>query len=64
MPKKPKRQKYRRLVGPVELPMTDAQFLRDAARQTAGQRIVGRERSGDSQEPKNRLRGGEPPGAN
>lgn len=30
--KKPKRQKIRRLLGPVELPMTDSELLRDAAR--------------------------------
>ena len=34
MPKrKPPRQAIRRMIGPVELPMTDAQLLADAERQ-------------------------------
>jgi hypothetical protein len=30
---KPKRQRYRRLVGPVELPKSDAELLAEAARE-------------------------------
>lgn len=40
--RKPPRKAHRRLIGPVELPMTDAELLRDARRLAARQRgLVG-----------------------
>lgn len=39
--KKPPRKKYRRLIGPVELPKSDAELLREAARSAARSGVVG-----------------------